>query len=65
MEDKFNTECLNNYLKLAKDLYPEKDEHLLKVAVASYLLIDVEGLKPDPNNEEFLKAQKEYQNKVY
>ena len=65
MEDKFNSDCLNHYLKIAKETYPDKDEHLLKIAVAQYLLIDIEGLKPDPNNEDFLKAKKEYSNKVY
>lgn len=65
MEDCFSEECINKYLKIAKFEFPNIDESLLKNAIGQYLLIDIEGHKPDPNNQEFLNAQKEYNIKEY
>ena len=60
MTEVYSKELVEKYLRNLKKEYPDKDIHLLEMAVLQYLFLDCEGVKPDENNEMYLRAKEQY-----
>ena len=55
----------NSLFTLAKREFKDVDEHFLKVAIYGYIYSDLLGEDLTKENEDFLRAQKQYNIKEY
>jgi len=55
----------NSLFTLAKREYKDVDEHFLKVAIYSYIYSDLLGEDLTKENEDFIRAKKQYNIKEY
>ena len=61
MTEVYTPELCTKYLNTLRLKYPTHDAHLLEIAVLQYFFIDCDkNYKPDPNNEDYLKAKQKY-----
>ena len=52
--------------KIAKQQFKDVDDHFIKISIYGYIYSDLLGEKlENENNEEYMKAQKEYRIKEY
>ena len=52
--------------KIAKQQFKDVDDHFIKISIYGYIYSDLLGEKiENENNEEYIKAQKEYHIKEY
>ena len=63
--EKYSPELVQTYVNQLKKIYPEKDAHLLEVAVLQYLLLDCEKVELPLENDEFEKQKEIYKQKEY
>ena len=56
----------NELYKIAKQQFKDVDDHFIKISIYGYIYSDLLGEKlENENNEEYMKAQKEYRIKEY